>query len=150
MSRICALPRPRQVGQFKRLANTFQPGYFTMQSLQVSNMPNLYKPPAEIGAIRDQIARAAKFRGYGPATLAAPGALALVSTAAQSYWVKEPWTRDWTLSCNLAIYRRGVGNHHWDRNHQACAAGSIRSRQRNDSLCGRTVSSSHTPVVVPF
>jgi hypothetical protein len=36
------------------------------------------------------IARAAKFRGYGPATLAATGALALVSAAAQSYWLKSP------------------------------------------------------------
>jgi len=61
-----------------------------MQSLQVSNMANPYKALAEIDAIRGQIARAAKFRGYGPATLAATGALALVSAAAQPYWLKSP------------------------------------------------------------
>jgi len=61
-----------------------------MQSLQVSNVANLYKALAEIDAIRGQMARAAKFRGYGPATLAATGALALVSAAAQSYWLKNP------------------------------------------------------------
>jgi hypothetical protein len=61
-----------------------------MQSLQVSNVANLYKALAEIDAIRGQLARAAKFRGYGPATLAATGALALVSAAAQSYWLKSP------------------------------------------------------------
>jgi hypothetical protein len=61
-----------------------------MQSLRVSNMANLYKALAEIDAIRGQIARAAKFRAYGPATLPATGALALVSAAAQSYWLKSP------------------------------------------------------------
>jgi hypothetical protein len=61
-----------------------------MQSLQVSNMANLYKTLTEIDAIRGQIARAAKFRAYGPATLAATGALALVFAAAQSYWLQSP------------------------------------------------------------
>jgi hypothetical protein len=56
----------------------------------VSNVANLYKALAEIDAIRGQIARAAKFRGYGPATLAATGVLALVSATVQSYWVKSP------------------------------------------------------------
>jgi hypothetical protein len=56
----------------------------------VSNVANLYKALAEIDAIRGQMARAAKFRGYGPATLAATGALALASAAAQSYWLKRP------------------------------------------------------------
>jgi hypothetical protein len=56
----------------------------------VSNVGNLYKALAEIEAIRGQMARAAKFRGYGPATLAATGALALVSATAQSYWLKSP------------------------------------------------------------
>jgi hypothetical protein len=53
-------------------------------------MANLYKALSEIDAIRGQMARAAKFRGYGPATLAATGVLALVSAAAQSYLLKSP------------------------------------------------------------
>jgi hypothetical protein len=61
-----------------------------MQSLRVSNMENLNKALAEIDAIRGQMARAARFRGYGPATLAATGALALLSATAQSHWLKSP------------------------------------------------------------
>jgi hypothetical protein len=78
------------IRQSKWLAKAFQSGYFTMQSLRVSNMENLNKALAEIDAIRGQMARAAKFRGYGPATLAATGALALLSATAQSHWLKSP------------------------------------------------------------
>ena len=64
-------------------------------------MANLYKALADIDAIRGQMARAAKFRGYGPATLAATGALALASAAAQSYWLKRPGSE---IGLYLAIW----------------------------------------------
>jgi hypothetical protein len=51
---------------------------------------DLHKALSEISAIRGQIARGAEFRGYGPATVTATGALALVAALAQSYWLKAP------------------------------------------------------------
>jgi len=56
----------------------------------VSNVPDLYKALAEIEAIRGHMARAMEFRGYGAATLAATGGLALVAAAVQSHWLKSP------------------------------------------------------------
>jgi len=51
---------------------------------------DLYKALSEIDAIRAQMARAMEFRGYGPATLAITGLLALLAAALQSYWLKNP------------------------------------------------------------
>jgi hypothetical protein len=56
----------------------------------VSSVKDLHTALAEIQAIRGQLARGAEFRGYGPATLAATGALALVAAAAQAHWLKNP------------------------------------------------------------
>lgn len=53
-------------------------------------MADLYKALSEIDAIRAQMARAMEFRGYGPATLAITGFLALLAAALQSYWLKSP------------------------------------------------------------
>jgi hypothetical protein len=44
----------------------------------------------EISALRLQMARSAEFRGFGPATLAATGVLALLAAAAQSLWLPDP------------------------------------------------------------
>ncbi len=44
----------------------------------------------EIDSIRSQIAQGAEFRGYGPTTLAATGALALASASLQARWVPSP------------------------------------------------------------
>ena len=49
-------------------------------------MTNLDKALAEISAIRSQIARGTEFRGYGPASVAASGVLALLVATIQSYW----------------------------------------------------------------
>jgi hypothetical protein len=43
---------------------------------------------AEIKRIRFQMARTTQFRGYGPASVAASGALALLVAAAQSHWMR--------------------------------------------------------------
>ncbi len=51
---------------------------------------DLHKALSEIQAIRGQIARGAEFRGYGPATLTATGALATLAALVQSALVTDP------------------------------------------------------------
>lgn len=53
-------------------------------------MNDLDKALAEISAIRSQMARGAEFHGFGPATLAMTGILALLAAAAQSLWLGDP------------------------------------------------------------
>ena len=55
-------------------------------------MTNLDRALAEISAIRGQMARASQFRGYGPATFAATGLLAVATAAGQALWLKDPAT----------------------------------------------------------
>src|ERR1700690_2674542 len=74
----------------KKLARADDPLYFALQSLSVSSVPDRHKALAEIHSIRGQLARNAEIRGYGPATLAATGALALLAAMAQAHWVKNP------------------------------------------------------------
>ena len=52
-------------------------------------MRDLDKALADIVAIRSQIAAGTAFQGYGPATMAATGGLALVTTTAQWVWLGE-------------------------------------------------------------
>jgi hypothetical protein len=52
-------------------------------------MSNLDRALAEISAIRGQMARATEFRGYGPATFAITGLLALAAAVGQSLWLKD-------------------------------------------------------------
>ena len=53
-------------------------------------MNELYKALGDISSIRRVVANTTEFRGYGPATLAATGVLALTAAAAQARWVTEP------------------------------------------------------------
>ena len=53
-------------------------------------MGDLEKALADISEIRSQMARGTEFRGYGPATLAATGALALLAAVAQALWLGHP------------------------------------------------------------
>lgn len=53
-------------------------------------MRDLDKALADISEIRTQMARGTEFRGYGPATLAATGGLALLATAGQALWLPHP------------------------------------------------------------
>ena len=53
-------------------------------------MRDLEKALADISEIRSQMARGTEFRGYGPATLAATGGLALMAAAAQALWLPHP------------------------------------------------------------
>ncbi len=63
-------------------------GYFALQS-QV-DMNDLHKALGDISSIRRQVAQSTEFRGYGPATLAGTGVLAVVAAAAQALWVPDP------------------------------------------------------------
>jgi hypothetical protein len=53
-------------------------------------MGDLEKALADISEIRSQMARGTEFRGYGPATLAATGGLALLAAIAQALWLRQP------------------------------------------------------------
>ena len=52
-------------------------------------MNDLHRALGEISSIRRQVARTTEFRGYGPATLAATGVLAMVAAAVQGRWVPD-------------------------------------------------------------
>lgn len=52
-------------------------------------MINLNDALAEINTIRTEIARSTEFRGYGPASVATSGFIALVVAAFQTYWIKD-------------------------------------------------------------
>lgn len=56
-------------------------------------MRDLDKALDDIVAIRSQIAAGTAFRGYGPATLAVTGGLALATAVAQSLWLGDPTDR---------------------------------------------------------
>jgi hypothetical protein len=53
-------------------------------------MPDLDKALADILTIRSQIAAGTAFRGYGPATVAATGGLALITAIFQILWLRDP------------------------------------------------------------
>jgi hypothetical protein len=53
-------------------------------------MQDLDKALADITAIRSQMARGAEFRGYGPATVATTGALAIAAAMVQAFWLPDP------------------------------------------------------------
>jgi len=52
-------------------------------------MTDLSQALAEISAIRAQVARGTQFRGYGPASIAASGALALVVASVQGFYARD-------------------------------------------------------------
>jgi hypothetical protein len=53
-------------------------------------MNDLNKALGDISSIRRQVARTTEFRGYGPATLAATGGIAILAAAAQALWLADP------------------------------------------------------------
>jgi hypothetical protein len=64
-------------------------------------MQDLQRALDEIAQIRGQMARGTVFRGYGPAALAATGALAGLAALAQAAWIDDP-VRD--IAGYLAIW----------------------------------------------
>ena len=53
-------------------------------------MSDLHNALGDISSIRKQMARSTQFRGYGPATLAGTGVVALLAAAAQAFWLPDP------------------------------------------------------------
>jgi hypothetical protein len=53
-------------------------------------MSDLHKALGDISSIRRQMAHSTQFRGYGPATLAATGVIALLAASWQSMWLPDP------------------------------------------------------------
>ncbi|HEY3707094.1 MAG TPA: hypothetical protein VGL22_18685 [Terracidiphilus sp.] len=53
-------------------------------------MNDLHKALGDISSIRRQMARSTEFRGYGPATLASTGLIAVLATVAQQIWLPDP------------------------------------------------------------
>jgi hypothetical protein len=51
---------------------------------------DLHKALGDISSIRREMARSTQFRGYGPATLAATSAFAILAAAAQAVWLPDP------------------------------------------------------------
>jgi hypothetical protein len=64
-------------------------------------MNDLNKALGDISSIRRQVAHSTEFRGFGPATLAGTGALAMVAAAGQALWVPDPATH---VSAYLTIW----------------------------------------------
>jgi hypothetical protein len=53
-------------------------------------MTDLYKALGDIRSIRRQMAHSTEFRGYGPATLAATGVIAVLAASVQAIWLPYP------------------------------------------------------------
>jgi hypothetical protein len=64
-------------------------------------MNDLNKALADISSIRRQVARSTEFRGYGPATLAATGGIAVLAAGVQAVWLPNPVNR---IPVYLAIW----------------------------------------------
>jgi hypothetical protein len=60
-------------------------------------MRDIDRALADILAIRSQLAAGTAFRGYGPATVAATGLLALAAAAIQHVWLDDPTARPLTF-----------------------------------------------------
>jgi len=53
-------------------------------------MNDLNKALGDISSIRRQVAHSTEFRGYGPATLASTGVIAVAAAGAQALWLPDP------------------------------------------------------------
>jgi hypothetical protein len=77
-------------------------------------MTDLQKAIGDISSIRRQMARTTEFHGYGPATLAATGALAVVAAGVQARWVQQPadhissYLAIWTVTAFISAVLAGV------------------------------------------
>jgi hypothetical protein len=78
-------------------------------------MKELQQALSEIHSIRTQVARGTEFRGYGPASIAASGVLALLVAALQAQWMPRPaqadlllWFAVWAGTAAVAVLLTGV------------------------------------------
>jgi hypothetical protein len=78
-------------------------------------MKELQEALSEIHSIRNQVARGTEFRGYGPASIAVSGLLALAVAAAQAEWTAKHantdlmlWLMVWTGTAAVALLLTAV------------------------------------------
>ncbi|MCL2660866.1 MAG: hypothetical protein FWD64_10175 [Acidobacteriaceae bacterium] len=77
-------------------------------------MNDLNKVLGDISVIRRQIAKTTEFRGYGPATLASTGILAILAATSQSFWLPDPashisgYLTIWIVTAALSILLIGI------------------------------------------
>jgi hypothetical protein len=77
-------------------------------------MKELQQALSEIQSIRSQVARGTEFRGYGPASIAASGILALLVAALQARWMAKHhadlgiWLGVWAGTAAVSVFLAGV------------------------------------------
>jgi hypothetical protein len=78
-------------------------------------MKELQQALSEIKSIRNQVARGTEFRGYGPASIAATGVLALLVAAGQAQWMTKHtqsdimlWLAVWVATAAVAVLLSGI------------------------------------------
>jgi hypothetical protein len=77
-------------------------------------MNDLYQALGDISRIRRQVAATTEFRGYGPATLAATGIMAILAAGAQSFLFTEPaahltgYLALWSATAVVAMTLTGI------------------------------------------
>ena len=78
-------------------------------------MKELQQALSEIHSIRNQVAQGTEFRGYGPASIAASGILALLVAAVQSQWMAKPgkanltvWLGVWGGTAVMSMFLTGI------------------------------------------
>jgi hypothetical protein len=78
-------------------------------------MKDLQQALSEIHSIRSQLARGTEFRGYGPATIAISGILALLVAAVQAQWTAKHaktdlwiWLGVWSATAAVSLFLTGT------------------------------------------
>src|SRR3982074_3079083 len=78
-------------------------------------MKELQQALSEIHSIRTQVAQGTEFRGYGPASIAASGILALLVAAVQTQWMATPgkadlalWLGVWGGRAVVSLFMTGI------------------------------------------
>jgi hypothetical protein len=78
-------------------------------------MKDLQQALSEIHSIRSQLARGTEFRGYGPATIAISGILALLVAAVQAQWMAKHaktdlwiWLGVWSATAAVSLFLTGT------------------------------------------
>ena len=80
-------------------------------------MNDLNRALGDISSIRRQLADSTEFRGYGPATLAATGLIAVLAAAVQALWVPDPQNHTssylsiWICTATLSAVLTGAQMH---------------------------------------
>src|SRR6202051_468051 len=78
-------------------------------------MKELQRALSEIHSIRNQVARGTEFRGYGPASIALSGLLAMLVAAVQAQWMAKHentqlivWVAVWAGTAAVSVLLAGI------------------------------------------